>query len=246
MAVPTNRNEFKQYCLRKLGYPVIKINIDDDQIEDRIDEALNYYMDFHFEGSEKTYYKYPITLTDKTNKYVTMPNNIIGVVSIFDIGSAIGLNNIFSIRYQIALNDLYTLTSVSMVPYYMAMTHVQFLEQLLVGKQPIRYNRNNNKLYLDMDWERLNVGDYLLVEAYQVVDPDLYTRAWNDLWLKRYGTCLMKEQWGMHLSKFTGMKMAAGTSFNGEKIYNDAVIERALLEKEMVSTWSLPAIDMIG
>ena len=246
MANPTTREEFKENCLRRLGKPVIEINVDDDQVDDRINEALSYYWDYHFDGSEKTYYKYTVTQTDKTNKYITMPENIIGVVKIFDLGSALGINNLFNIRYQIALNDLYTLTSVSMVPYYMAMQHVQFLEQLLVGQQPLRYNRHINKLYLDMDWDRVDVGQYIIVEAYQVVDPDVYTDVWKDRWLLRYAACLIKQQWGTNLKKFEGMKMPGGLIFNGQTIYNEATQERAELEKEMVYSYSLPVTDMIG
>lgn len=246
MAAPTTRSEFKENCLRRLGKPVIEINVDDDQVEDRIDEALRYYWDYHFDGSSKTYYKYQITQQDKDNKYITIPQNIIGVVNIFDVGSALGTNNLFNIRYQIALNDLYTLTSVSMVPYYMAMQHIQFLEQMLVGRQPLRYNRNTNKLYVDMDWNRFNVGEYLIVEAYEVVDPDEFTDAWSDRWLLRYAACLIKQQWGTNLKKFDGMKMPGGLTFNGQTIYNEATQEREKLEQEMIYSYSLPATDMIG
>jgi hypothetical protein len=244
--VPTSREEFTEYCLRKLGKPVIEINVDEDQVSDRIDEALRYYWDYHFDGSEKTYYKKILDATDISNKYITMPDNIIGVVNIFDLGSALGLNNLFNIRYQIALNDLYTLTSVSMVPYYMAMNHVQFLEQMLIGKQPLRYNRHINKLYIDMSWDQVAAGNYIVVEAYQVVDPDLYTKAWADRWLARYASCLIKQQWGQNLKKFEGMKMPGGLVFNGQKIFDEATQERADLEKEMIYTYSLPAADMIG
>jgi hypothetical protein len=246
MAVPTSRAEFTEYCLRKLGKPVIEINVDEDQVGDRIDEALRYYWDYHFDGSEKTYYKKVITQTDIDNKYITMPENIIGVVNIFDLGSALGLNNLFNIRYQIALNDLYTLTSVSMVPYYMAMNHVQFLEQMLVGKQPLRYNRHVNKLYIDMSWDQVAVDNYLIVEAYQVVDPAVYTDAWGDRWLARYASCLIKQQWGQNMKKFRGMKLPGGIEFNGQQIYDEATAERQQLEQEMIYTYSLPATDMIG
>lgn len=244
--VPTTRSEFAEYCLRKLGKPVIEINVDDDQVSDRIDEALRYYWDYHFDGSEKTYYKKIITAEDKTNKYITMPENIIGVVNIFDLGSALGLNNLFNIRYQIALNDLYTLTSVSMVPYYMAMNHIQFLEQMLIGRQPLRYNRHMNRLYIDMDWNQVAEGNYIVVEAYQVVDPDVYADAWNDRWLQRYASCLIKQQWGQNMKKFRGMKLPGGLEFNGQQIYDEATQEREELEKEMIYTYSLPATDMIG
>lgn len=246
MASPTSRTEFKENCLRRLGKPVIEINVDDDQVEDRIDEALKYFWDYHFDGSEKIYYKHQISMQDKTNKYIQLPDNIIGAVNIFEIGQALNTNNLFNIRYQIALNDLYTLTSVSMVPYYMALQHIQFLEMMLVGKQPLRYNRHNNKLYIDMDWNIINEGDYVIVEAYEVLDPDEFTKAWSDRWLLRYAACLIKQQWGTNLKKFEGMKMPGGLTFNGQKIYNEATEERAELEKEMIYSYSLPATDMIG
>lgn len=246
MAVPTTRNEFKEYCLRKLGKPVIEINVDDDQVEDRIDEAIRYYWDYHFDGSEKLYYKHQVTANNVTNKYITLPENIIGAVRIFNIGDPMVTNNLFDIRYQIALNDLYTLTSVSMVPYYMAFQHVQLLEQLLVGQQPIRYNRHTNKLYVDMDWNKVNVDNYLIVEAYEVIDPNTYTDAWGDRWLARYATALIKRQWGSNLTKFSGMQLPGGVQFNGDKIYNDAENEIDALEKEMIVSYSLPVTDMIG
>ena len=246
MALPTNRQQFKDYCLRKLGAPVIEINVDNDQVEDRIDETLRYFWDYHFDGADKIYFEYQVQPQDITNRYVTMPENIIGVVNLFEIGQALNTNNLFNIRYQIALNDLYTLTSVSMVPYYMAMQHVQFLEQMLVGKQPLRYNRHMNRCYIDMDWSIINPGDYLIIEAYQIIDPDQFPRCWGDRWLARYAECLIKEQWGQNLKKFEGMQMPGGLKFNGQKIYDEAVTEKAALEKEMIYTYSLPVTDFIG
>jgi len=197
MAVPATRAQFKEYCLRKLGKPVIEINVDDDQVEDRIDESIRYFWDYHFDGSHKTYYKHLVTEADKINKYITMPENIIGAINIFDIGDAVNTNNLFNIRYQIALNDLYTLTSQSMVPYFMAMQHIQFFEELLVGKQPIRYERHRDRLHIDM-------------------------------------------------TKFTGLNLPGGVQFNGEKILDDAAAEIAKMEEEMLNSYSLPNMDMIG
>lgn len=246
MAVPTSKTEFKNYCLRKLGAPVIEINVDDDQVDDRVDEAIRYYWDYHFDGAEKIYYKHRVTNTDITNKYITMPDNVLGVVNLFPIGQALNTNNLFNIRYQIALNDLYTLTSVSMVPYYMALQHVQFLEQFLVGQQPLRFNRIMGKCYIDMDWNIVNEGDYLLIEAYQVVDPEEFPKGYGERWLQNYATVLIKEQWGSNLKKFDGMKMPGGLTFNGQKIYDEARQERAAMEQEMISSFSLPVYDMIG
>jgi hypothetical protein len=246
MAVPTSRSEFKEYCLRKLGKPVIEINVDDDQVEDRIDESLKYYYDYHFDGTERIYYKHQITASNVSDKYIILPENIIGAVRIFNIGDPMVSNNLFDIRYQIALNDLYTLTSVSMIPYYMMFQHIQHMEQLLVGQQPIRYNRHMNRLFVDMDWNKVNVGNFLIVEAYQVVDPETYTDVWGDRWLSLYTTALIKKQWGSNLTKFSGLQLPGGVQFNGDKIYNDAVNEIEAMEKEMSSSYSLPAYDMIG
>jgi hypothetical protein len=225
---------------------VIEINVDDDQVEDRIDEALKYFWDYHFDGSERVYYKHQITNDNVTDKYVTLPENIIGAVRIFNIGDPMVSNNLFDIRYQIALNDLYTLTSVSMIPYYMAFQHIQLMEQLLVGMQPIRYNRHMNRLHVDMDWGKVTVGNFLIVDAYQIVDPDTYTDAWGDRWLAQYATAKIKRQWGSNLTKFSGMQLPGGVQFNGDKIYEDAVKEIENLENEMIISYSLPVTDMIG
>lgn len=247
MAVPTTRAEFKQYCLRKLGAPVIEINVDDDQLEDRIDEALRYYWDYHFDGSQMIYYKHQITAQDRINKYIILPDNIIGAVSIFSIADpSVRADDLFNIRYQIALNDLYTLTSVSMIPYYMVMEHLALITEMLVGKQPIRYNRHQNKLYIDMDWNSLRDGEFILVQAYEVVDPTLFSDVWADRWLQNYTTQKFKYQWGTNLTKFTGLQLPGGVQFNGEKILDDA--ERTLdkMEQEMISSYSLPVMDMVG
>lgn len=247
MAIPTDRASFKEYCLRKLGKPVIEVNVDDDQVEDRVDEALKYYWDYHFDGTEMIYYKHQITANTVSDKYITLPENVIGAVHLFPIGDpAVSSDDLFNIRYQIALNDLYTLTSVSMIPYYMAMEHIAFLQEMLVGKQPIRYNRHRNILHIDMDWNKVNIGDYLLVQVYQVVDPTIYTDVWGDRWLQNYCTELIKRQWGSNLTKFTGMQLPGGVQFNGEKIYNDAQEQIVKMEEEMINSYSLPIMDMIG
>ena len=247
MAIPTTRSAFKEYCLRRLGKPVIEINVDEDQVEDRIDDALRYYWDYHFDGAEKIYYKHAVTSTDRSNKFITLPENIIGAVSIFSIADpSIRSDDLFNIRYQIALNDLYTLTSVSMLPYYMVMENLALIAEMLVGKQPIRYNRHMNKLYVDMDWNTLQDGEFLLVEAYQIVDPNDYQDVWKDQWLMRYSTALIKRQWGANLSKFTGMTLPGGVQFNGQTLYNEAIQEIDTLEREMIISYSLPVLDMVS
>jgi len=246
MAIPTTRTLFAQNCLRRLGAGAKEINVTDEQIDDRIDEALAYYGDYHFDASEKTYYKHQVTDTDKTNRYITLPENIMGAVKIFPIGTGTNTNNLFNIRYQIALNDLYTLTSVSMVPYYMAMQHIRVLEELLVGQQPIRYSRHRNILYVDMDWDKVDTGQFLIVEAYDVIDPTVYADVWKDRWLLQYCTALIKRQWGANLKFYDGMTLPNGITFNGQRTYDEAIEEIRMLEEEMISTYSLPASDFIA
>lgn len=241
-----NRVGFKEYCLRDLGKPVININVDDLQVEDRIDEALRYYFDYHFDGSQKIYYKHQVTDQDKTNGYITLPENIMGVVKIFDLSSAYNTSSLFDVRYQFAMNDMWLLTSASMAPYVMAMEHLQFMESILIGKVPLRYNRHVNKLYLDMDWNKINTGSYLIVEAYEIVDPAVFADVWDDRWLKEYCTALIKRQWGNNLKKFEGMEMPGGVKFNGQRIYDEAINEIEKLRHEMINSYSLPASDMIG
>ena len=246
MAQPTTRAEFKEWCLRKLGKPVIEINVDDDQVEDRIDESLSYYWDYHFDGTERTFLKHIVTADDKTNKYIAVPENIIGVINLFDIGDSLSVNNIFNIRYQFALNDIYDMSNYSLTHYMMAMQHIQFIEELLVGKQPIRYNRHVNRLYIDMDWNRIDVGNYIVAECYQIVDPATYSDVYKDRWLQNYCSAKIKYQWGTNLTKFIGMQLPGGVQFNGEQILNDALAEIQRLEEDMINSYSLPVTDMVG
>lgn len=245
--IPSNRDEFKEYCLRKLGAPVINIDLSDEQISDRVDEALQLYWNYHFDGAEKIYYKHQITLTDIANKFITMPENILGVVRIFPISDpSVRNDDLFNIKYQMALNDLYSLTSTSLVPFYMAYEHLQLINEVLVGQQPIRYNRMNDELHVDMDWNKVNAGEFLLVEAYSVIDPDVYTDVWSDRWLQNYATQLIKENWGSVLTKHVNTVLPGGVQLNGAQIYMDAVAERQRLEREIIEDISMPPEHFMG
>lgn len=247
MAVPSTREAFKSYCLRRLGEPVVDVNVDDEQVEDRIDEALKYYQDYHFDGTERVLIKHVVTATDVTNGYITLSDNVIGINRILDVGQAVQSSNLFNIRYQIHLNDLFDLSASSYVPYVTAMRHVESLEELFVGKKPIRYNRHTNRLHIDMDWDNdVEADEYIIVDAYQILDGDTYTDLWGDRWLSRYATALIKRQWGSNLTKFEGLQMPGGITFNGAKIYDDAESEIQKLEEEMIVNYSLPVQDMIG
>jgi len=243
---PTSKATFKEHCLRRLGKPVIEINVDEDQVDDRVDEALDYYVDYHFDGMEHTYYKHVVTEQNLVDKYFTVPDNIIGVVDMFDIGDALSTNNLFNIRYQIALNDLYDLSRYELVPYYMNFQNIRMIEEILVGKQRIRFSRHMNQVHVDMDWDRLIAGQTIVVKAYKVIDPDTFTDVWKDRWLLRYASCLIKIQWGSNLTKFEGMQLPGGVQFNGQKIYDDAIAERQQLEEEMATAYSYPPEDFVG
>ena len=247
MAVPTTRKLFKDYCLRRLGSPVIDINVDDGQVDDRIDDALAYYRDFHFDGTEHVYVPYKITQADVTNKYITLPEDINYVIRIFDIGRATSASNLFNVRYQIHLNDLFDFSSTTYVPYVMGMRHIEELEQIFVGSKPIRFNRHNNRLYVDMKWDTdVKIDDYVIIDAYRTLDSDTYSDVWSDPWLKKYATALIKKQWGENLKKFEGMNLPGGVKFNGQKIWDEANDEINTLEKEMNSGYSLPVMDMMN
>lgn len=247
MAVPSSRQELKDYCLRRLGAPVIDINVDDEQVEDRIDDALKYYQDYHYDGTERIFLKHQITAEDKTNEYISIPDAVIGVVRVFDIGDAIQSSTLFNIRYQIHLNDLFDFTSTTYVPYVTALRHVEMLEEIFVGKKPIRFQRHKNQLNIDMDWNNdVLVGDFVIIEAYRILDPDTYTDVYGDRWLARYSTALIKRQWGENLKKFEGMTLPGGVTFNGQKIWEEATEEINKLEEEMISSYSLPVADMMG
>jgi hypothetical protein len=223
MAKPNSRATFKAYCLRKLGDGVIDINMSDEQIEDRIDEALSFWYDYSSYGSQKIFYKHEITDQDILNKKITLPENIIGAVRIFDLGySQSGIANPFNIGYQIALNDLQNLSSFSLIPYYVGQVQLNLIEQMLVGQKPIRFNRYVHELSVDMNWAIVKAGNYLLVEAYDVIDPEVYVSAYGDRTLQNYATALIKRNWATNLSKYAGMELPGGLTVNAEEMTQEA------------------------
>jgi hypothetical protein len=247
MANPTSRTELKNYCLRRLGHPVVEINIDEDQMQDRIDDALSFYRDYHYDGTERTYYKHQVTSSDRTNGYIDIPTNITGVMNVFPIGTGLNANNLFNLRYQITLNEIYDWSHAQFQNYTESMRRIALMEEIFVGKQPLRFNRHMDRLFIDMDWNtRTVVGEYIIIEAYRALDPDTYTSVWGDWWLRQYTTQLFKRQWGENLKKFEGMQLPGGVQFNGQQIWNEAEEEIKRLEEEVVNRYSMPAMDMIG
>jgi hypothetical protein len=247
MARPTTREQFKEHCLRRLGKPVIDINVDDEQLEDRIDEAIDYWTDYHYDGTEHTYLKHQLTQEDINNKYITVPESVKGIVRIFDLGSSVGASSLFNIRYEIHLNELYDFSSASITPYYMAKQHINMLHDIFTGKKPIRYNRHTDKLFIDLDWDAdVTAGKYLVIECYLGVDGDTYPDMWSDRWLIAYCTQLFKRQWGTNMKKFGGIQLPGGITLNGEQVYQEAVDEIRRMEEEMISYNSAPLTNLIG
>lgn len=247
MALPASRQELKDYCLRRLGYPVIDINVDEQQIQDRIDDALAYYRDYHYDGVEHLYLAHQITASDITNRYITVAESVQSVTSIFNTGGNSNIDGLFNIRYQMHLNDLYDFSNSASSAYVMAMRHVESLEEIFNGKKPIRFNRHKDTLYLDLDWDSdVKTGEYIIIDCYGTLNPETYTDIYSDIFLLKYATALIKKQWGANLSKFEGMQLPGGISFNGRVIFEEASAEIAQLEATMLSSHSLPVHDMIG
>ena len=270
MAVPTSKSTFASYCKRALGFGVIDINVSDDQVDDRVDEALQYFAQYHYDGIEKMYLKYKITETDITraranttttstdtvdssvtasfeegNNFIPMPSAVVSVSNIFDFTNAVQ-QNMFDIRYQLRLNDLYDFSSTSIIHYQMTMQQLDLLSHVLVGEVPIRFNQHQNRLYLDMDWEQMTADEYLIIECYRKIDPDTYTDIYDDIYLKRYATALIKRQWGANLSKFNGVATLGGVTMNGEQIYSQAIEEIQRLEEQIQLSFETPIDYMIG
>jgi len=271
MAIPTTKSTFKEYCLRNLGKGVIDINVSDDQADDRIDEALQYFAQYHYDGIEKVYLKHQITQEDvdrsKTNEtstatdskdssitasfsegkgFIPMPSAVVSVIQIFPFDN-VATNNMFDIRYQLRLNDLYDFSSTSVIHYQMTMEHLDFLSHILVGEKPIRFNQHQNRLYIDMDYENdIDVGEYIIIECYRKIDPATYTDIFDDIYLKRYATALIKRQWGANLSKFSGVAMLGGVTMNGETIYSQAQEEIEKLEEQIQLSFETPIDYMVG
>ena len=309
MARPNTRASFKEYCLRSLGKPVIDINVDEDQVEDRIDEAVQYFSQYHTDGVERMYLKYKVTAEDKVrlrkNKdfnviepgtyadnielvdatntnlggdqpskgdlikedgtpihledsnivettyqenqnYLVIPEAVLSVINVFPLSDRANLN-MFDVRYQLRLNDLYDFSSTSIIHYELTMRHLDFLDHILVGEKPIRFNTLSNRLYIDMDWqEDIDADEYLIIECYRQLDPTQHTRMFDDMYLKRYATALIKRQWGQNLSKFNGTAMLGGVTLNGPELFSTAISEQQKLEEEIRLNFEEPPHIMQG
>lgn len=244
---PANREELKDFCLRQLGYPVIQINVDDVQVEDSIELAFEYWNEFHFDGTERTYVKYQITQADKDNGYIQLSDQIIGAVRIFAIGGTNQAMSFFDLRYQLRLNDLWDLSSTSYTNYALTMQHLRTLDMLFSGETPIRFNKINNRLYIDHDWKNdVDVGEWVVVEAMVITNPDTFSRVWNDRMLKKLATAYVKKQWGSNMSKFDKMQLPGGVTMRGVDIYNEAINDIKEAEQEIRNTYEQPPAFLVG
>lgn len=248
MSIVSSREQLKDYCLRRLGFPVIEINVSDEQIEDRISDAFQFYTDYHYDAVEKYYLKHTVTAEDIENRYIPVDDSIVGVVRILPLNNLLSKSYMWDIRYQLILNNLWDLSSTSMQSYTIAMQHIRALEQLFVGEIPIRFERHQNKIYADLGWgtSQCPEGTVMVFECYKIIDPEMYSDVYNDRFLKRYATALIKRQWGENLRKFQGITLPGGINLNGDNIYQDALQEISKLEEEMDTKFSLPPSMMIG
>ena len=319
MAV-ASREQLKQYALRALGAPVLEINVDEDQLEDRIEEALDYWRLYHYEGIEQIYMKHQIraseiilgspiagnfqiaeritgltsgataeicretgresagtllliknvvgtfqngediqsdtsnittniisaTLNEYDKKYIDIPDLVYGVTKVLSIGMASSSKNIFDLQYQLRLNDLYDLTSTSIIYYKTVMQHLALLDLELNGHTSFRFNRTQNRLYLDINWAQdIPLGDYIIVQGYRALDPTTWTKVWNEPWLKHYVTALFKKQWATNLKKFQGIQLPGGVTLDGDSLYREATDEINALEDEL-QTKSAPLDFFLG
>tara|TARA_B100000965_G_scaffold68802_1_gene54169 strand:- start:4707 stop:5552 length:846 start_codon:yes stop_codon:yes gene_type:complete len=281
MAKPATRQQLIDYSLRKLGAPVLEINVDDDQIDDAVDDAFQFFNERHFDGVERMYLKYKITDEDinrgkaqgttgvgivttsvtstniagygtttsnwyETSNFIQVPDSVIGVEKIFRFDSSTISGGMFSIKYQLFLNDLYNFNSVDLLQYAMTKSYLEDIDFLLTTDKQIRFNKRQDRLYLDIDWGAQQKDDFIILDCYRVLDPTNFTGVYNDSFLKRYLTSLIKRQWGQNLLKFKGTKLPGGIELNGREIYDDAERELEDLRSKMTTEYELPPYDFIG
>jgi hypothetical protein len=280
MAKPASRQQLIDYCLRRLGAPVLEINVDDDQIDDLVDDALQYFQERHFDGVERMYLKYKITQADidrgrgknsdgvgitttsatsnvagvgtvtynfyETSNYIQVPDSVIGIEKIFKFDTSSISGGMFSIKYQLFLNDLYYFNSVELLQYAMVKSYLEDIDFLLTTDKQLRFNKRQNRLYLDLDWASQSKDQYIVIDCYRILDPNTFTNVYNDSFIKKYLTALIKKQWGQNLIKFRGVKLPGGIELNGRELYEDAERELEDIKQRMVLEYELPPYDCIG
>ena len=280
MAQPASRSDLINYCKRQLGAPVLEINVADEQVDDLVDDALQYFHERHFDGVVQTYLKYKITQEDidrgkgkkssnpvgivtttanstidgatvtfsyeENSNYIQVPPAVIGINKIFKFDGTGISAGMFSLKYQMFLNDMYFFNSMEMLTYAMTKSYLADIDFLLSPEKQIRFNQRQDRLYLDIDWDEVSVDEYIVLDCWRLLDPNDFTRVYNDSFLKKYLTALIKRQWGQNLIKFQGVKLPGGIELNGRQIYDDAQKDLEVIREQMSNTYELPPLDMIG
>ena len=271
MSKPSTRQGLIDYCLRRLGYPVLEINVDDDQIDDLVDDSLQYFQERHFDGVERVYLKHKLSKEDKeiiktgvttttassgigittpsfteTQNFLQLPDHVLGVEKVFKMDQSTISSGLFNIKYQIFLNDLYYYGALDLMNYAMVKTYLEDLSRLITPDVQLRFNKRQHRLYMDIDWRQVSKNTYLIIDCYRLVDPANASDIYNDWWLKRYLVAIIKRQWGQNLMKFQGVMLPGGVSLNGRQIYDDAIREIEQIEYELKTEYELPPLDLIG
>ena len=276
MAQPSSRQGLIDYAKRQLGYPVLEINVADEQFQDLLDDAVQIFQERHFDGIERMYLKYKITDDDiargrargageslgitttsatgagttfnfeENTNFLQMPPSVVGVNNIFKIRSDTVYDGLFNIKYQLFLNDLYQFGSIDLLQYSMVQTYLEDITFLLNPDMRYRFNIRQDRLYIDADWASLTSGDYFIIDCFRILDPEDFPRVWNDPFIKRYLTATSKKQWGQNLIKFQGVQLPGGVQLNGREIYEDGVRELEQLREKMATDYEMPPLDMIG
>ena len=288
MAKPTTRQGLIDYCLRRLGAPVLEINVDDDQIDDLVDDTIQFFNERHFDGVERMYLKYQVSQADvdrargltsgtttvdsvggvgvvtttgtstdsgagsftstfyENSNFIQVPDSVIGIEKVFKFNTSEISGSMFSIKYQLFLNDLYRFDSIDLLQYSMVKTYLSDIDYLLTTDKQVRFTKNQDRLYIDTDWGSLNAGDFLVIDCFRALDPANFTKIYNDSFVKRYLTALIKRQWGQNLIKFRGVKLPGGIELNGRELYEDAEKELDEIKSKMSMDYELPPLDFIG
>ena len=285
MANPATRQELVDYAKRQLGYPVLEINVADEQVEDALDDAIILYQDRHMDGVEKMYLKHKITkdFTDtiqasgqdghdtslgitsttspsvsitgigvttfsfeETQNFIQVPDAVIGIEKVWKVDSRAIASNMFNLTYQLFLNEIYYFSSMELLSYTQTKRYLEDIDFILHPDKQIRFNRRQNRLYIDTDYSSVKEDDYLIIECYRVLDPEEFRKVYEDRWVRRYLTAKLKKQWGQNLIKYQGVKLPGGVELNGRQIYEDGVAEIQALEDKMATEYELPVMDMIG
>jgi len=280
MAKPSTRQGLIDYCLRRLGAPVLEINVDDDQIDDLVDDAIQYFNERHFDGVERMFLKYEIQQEDidrgkaggttgvgivtttatsvdtgagsftssfyENSNFIQIPDSVVGIERVFKFDTSSISGGMFSIKYQLFLNDLYYFNSVELLQYAMTKSYLEDIDFLLTTDKQIRFNKRQDRMYLDIDWNAQSAGNFLVIDCYRALDPASFTQVYNDSFVKKYLTSLIKRQWGQNLIKFRGVKLPGGIELNGREIYEDAERELEQLKQTMMLEHELPPLDLIG